>query len=175
MPVRRSLAEPTLLSRPSPFSSSVTLFEAKDVSTVVKEEEVVPATPRRSQRATRSVNISYKDEESENVKSEATSPVLKLESTKKKRKFDSLQETSSSRASPSPKKNKPIRMELDKPHPEPKNWRVVYDEIGEMRKLYVAAVDTMGCASAQLLEKDPKVRISACPSFILLILPSCGF
>ena len=59
--------------------------------------------------------------------------------------------------SPSPKKKKSIQMALDTPHPAPANWREAYDKIKEMRQMYVAPVDTMGCATAQLREIDPKV------------------
>lgn len=154
-----------LTSRPSPFSSSVTLFEASNVSTVVKEEEVKLATPRRSKRSTVvKKSISYKEEQDENaleslVKVEPSSPYANLDTrSPKKRRLDNLNEAPSLLASPS-KKNKPLRMQLDAPHPAPEKWRVVYEEINEMRKLYVAPVDTMGCASAQLQEIDPKVSL----------------
>ena len=67
MPVRRSLAEPKLVARPSPYSSSVTLFDASDVSPTVKEEETQPVTPRRSARAKKNVvTVSYKEDTDEN-------------------------------------------------------------------------------------------------------------
>lgn len=57
----------------------------------------------------------------------------------------------------SPKKQKPIQMDLLVPHAAPKDWEKVYGIIKEMRKDVVAPVDTMGCASAMLEETDPKV------------------
>ncbi|EJD06230.1 DNA glycosylase [Fomitiporia mediterranea MF3/22] len=47
---------------------------------------------------------------------------------------------------------------LDKPHPTPPRWKETYDAIKEMRKKYIAPVDTMGCEQAQLSEIDPKGR-----------------
>ncbi|KAG8853366.1 DNA N-glycosylase and apurinic/apyrimidinic (AP) lyase [Tulasnella sp. 330] len=58
----------------------------------------------------------------------------------------------------SPRKSKPIQMDLVVPHPEPKNWKKAYDLIEEMRKEIVAPVDTMGCASAMLEETDPRTQ-----------------
>ena len=162
MPVRRSLAEPKLVARPSPYSSSVTLFDASDVSPTVKVEETQPVTPRRSARAKKNVvTVSYKEDTDENefdpcVKVEPVSPSAKPRPLKK-RKLDVLQDGRG--LSRSPKKSKPLRLVLDTPHPEPENWRIVYDEIREMRKRHVAPVETMGCASAQLQEKDPKVQL----------------
>ena len=163
MPVTRSPIRSKLIPRPSPFSSSVTLFETSDVSTVVKEEELELSGLRRSKRS-RIVEkkVSHKDEGDENdfeslVKAEPVSPSSKLRSPKK-RKLESLNETPLTPASPA-KKSKPLRMHLEAPHPAPENWRTVYEEIEEMRKLYVAPVDTMGCASAQLQETDPEVSL----------------
>ncbi|TFK66771.1 DNA glycosylase [Pluteus cervinus] len=53
-------------------------------------------------------------------------------------------------------KQKPIQLALETPHPAPEKWREVYDLITEMRKRSIAPVDTMGCASAQLKESEPK-------------------
>ena len=50
-------------------------------------------------------------------------------------------------------------MELDKPHPEPSNWRVVYEKIESMRSQIIAPVDTMGCHTPMLEEGDPAVCI----------------
>ena len=60
---------------------------------------------------------------------------------------------------PSPKKQKLLRMNLDVPHPAPNRWKEVYSAIQEMRELYIAPVDTMGCDKAQVPETDPKVSI----------------
>jgi endonuclease III len=58
-----------------------------------------------------------------------------------------------------PKKQKPIRQSLDKPHPAPELWREQYDAIKSMRARVKAPVDTMGCDQAQNGETDPKVLI----------------
>jgi len=50
-------------------------------------------------------------------------------------------------------------MELDKPHPEPANWRPVYKKIEEMRSQIVAPVDTMGCHTPMLEEGEPRVCV----------------
>lgn len=56
-----------------------------------------------------------------------------------------------------PKKQKPIRQSLDKPHPTPEHWKEQYDTIKSMRARIKAPVDTMGCDQAQNGETDPKV------------------
>ena len=48
-------------------------------------------------------------------------------------------------------------MELDKPHPEPANWRAVYEKIEKMRSQIIAPVDTMGCHTPMLEEGEPRV------------------
>ncbi|KAG9120513.1 DNA N-glycosylase and apurinic/apyrimidinic (AP) lyase [Ceratobasidium sp. 392] len=48
----------------------------------------------------------------------------------------------------SPRKQKKIVMELDKPHPAPPNWERQYKLIEEMRANVQAPVDTMGCCKA---------------------------
>ncbi|KZV96557.1 DNA glycosylase [Exidia glandulosa HHB12029] len=58
----------------------------------------------------------------------------------------------------SPKKQKPIQMELAVPHPAPEHWREVYDLIHKMREGVVAPVDTMGCHTPAELEEDPKTK-----------------
>ncbi|KAG9035380.1 DNA N-glycosylase and apurinic/apyrimidinic (AP) lyase [Tulasnella sp. JGI-2019a] len=58
----------------------------------------------------------------------------------------------------SPRKSKPIQIDLAVPHLEPKNWEKVYNIIKDMRKEIVAPVDTMGCASAMLEEAEPKIQ-----------------
>ena len=64
-------------------------------------------------------------------------------------------------ASASPRKVKPIRQNLDVPHPEPENWRETYAMIKAMRSNIVAPVDTMGCDQAQFKETDHKVSSQA--------------
>ncbi|KAH8114196.1 DNA glycosylase [Phellopilus nigrolimitatus] len=61
-------------------------------------------------------------------------------------------------ASASPRKSKPLRTALAAPHPAPARWEEAYAAVREMRARFVAPVDTMGCASAQLHEIDPVGR-----------------
>jgi endonuclease III len=61
------------------------------------------------------------------------------------------------------KKQKTIQMELDKPHPEPANWRAVYEKIEKMRSQIVAPVDTMGCHMPMLEEGEPRVCLICVP------------
>ncbi|KAH7093942.1 DNA glycosylase [Auriculariales sp. MPI-PUGE-AT-0066] len=56
----------------------------------------------------------------------------------------------------SPQKQKPIKMELDIPHPPPDKWKEVYDLIHEMREGIVAPVDTMGCHVPGQQESEPR-------------------
>ncbi|CUA72174.1 endonuclease III [Rhizoctonia solani] len=56
--------------------------------------------------------------------------------------------TSSSPTKKKPAKQKPIVMELAKPHPAPPNWEKQYTLIEEMRANIEAPVDTMGCAKS---------------------------
>ncbi|THH04467.1 hypothetical protein EW145_g5503 [Phellinidium pouzarii] len=49
-------------------------------------------------------------------------------------------------------------MILDEPHPAPSKWEETFNAIREMRKKYVAPVDTMGCDQAKYRETDPKAR-----------------
>ncbi|CAE6488932.1 unnamed protein product [Rhizoctonia solani] len=55
---------------------------------------------------------------------------------------------SSSPTKKKPPKQKPIVMELAKPHPAPPNWEKQYALIEEMRANIDAPVDTMGCAKS---------------------------
>ncbi|CAE6345384.1 unnamed protein product [Rhizoctonia solani] len=56
--------------------------------------------------------------------------------------------TSASPTKKKPAKQKPIVMELEKPHPAPPNWEKQYSLIEDMRSRIDAPVDTMGCAKA---------------------------
>ena len=69
--------------------------------------------------------------------------------------------------STSPKKQKLLRMTLDVPHPAPARWKEAYSAIQEMRSLYVAPVDTMGCDKAQVPETNPKVCTFITPVYSL--------
>ncbi|KAG8896634.1 hypothetical protein FRB99_008791, partial [Tulasnella sp. 403] len=58
----------------------------------------------------------------------------------------------------SPRKPKPVQMELDVPHAAPAHWEETYGLIKEMRERIEAPVDTMGCACAMKGEEDERSR-----------------
>ena len=118
-----------LVSRPSPYHNSVTLFQS-DVAGASSIRRASTRSPKKE--ASEIVDV-------EDVVPGQTSP--------RKNKGKSTV-----------RKQKSIRTALDKPHPAPENWREVYDTIKEMRSRIVAPVDTMGCDQAQFKETDPKVR-----------------
>ena len=156
MALKRSASPPMrLVSRPSQHNSGVTLFEnAASLSTISGTDYA--ESPRRSKRVKRTVEVKVEMEEldapvEEELEGPATPKPTRSKSKVKKPKATKLE-------SPSPKKSKPIRMSLDVPHPPPPHWEEQYNAIKEMRKKYVAAVDTMGCDKARHKEVDPKVR-----------------
>ncbi|KAK1215676.1 alpha,alpha-trehalase nth1 [Marasmius sp. AFHP31] len=139
-----------LASKASPFNSSVTLFEL-EAST-------------ETERPTKRVKLEeHDDSEFVQGSSQDLAPELAEETPKKKaraRKTTSVvvenKGTILTSPSKSPRKQKPIRQSLDKPHPAPENWQEVYKKIREMRKHVVAPVDTMGCDQAQSVEQNPQ-------------------
>ncbi|KAK1215677.1 alpha,alpha-trehalase nth1 [Marasmius sp. AFHP31] len=143
-----------LASKASPFNSSVTLFELE--------------TSTETERPTKRVKLEeHDDSEFVQGSSQDLTPDSELaEETPKKRtkarKTTSVvvenKETILASPSKSPRKQKPIRQSLDKPHPAPENWQEVYDKIREMRKQFVAPVDTMGCEPSQSVEQNPQNR-----------------
>lgn len=160
MPVKRSASSsPTrLVARKSSYNAAVTLYECAPgpSSSVTKAEEFeletercVIETPRRSKRTR--VKLESEVVDIEDTIRVASSPSSPLKSKVRKAI------ASGSSTTPSPKKAKPIKMELENPHPAPENWEETYDLIKEMRTKTVAPVDTMGCDKAQLREIDPKV------------------
>jgi len=66
--------------------------------------------------------------------------------------------TPSSESAASPKKPKPNKQALEKPHPAPARWWETFNAIKEMRSRFPAPVDTMGCDTAKWKEMDPRVR-----------------
>ncbi|CAG8556630.1 15953_t:CDS:2 [Acaulospora colombiana] len=78
---------------------------------------------------------------------------------KKRKRALSPSEPTTKDSTPTPKKPKVYKMELDTPHPTPPKWENTYRAIQEMRKGRPAAVDTMGC-HLPLLDKrvDPKTK-----------------
>lgn len=151
MPVVKRAASPDLVSKPSPFHSGVTIFEAPG-----------PSTPRRSKRlrtshdeqedsltshvtTTRKATVKVVKKEDDDVKTESEEVTL----VKKKRK-----------ESASPRKAKTIPQSLAVPHPAPSKWKEQYDAIHKMREGIIAPVDTMGCDQAQMKEVDPRVRFA---------------
>ncbi|KAK1217671.1 alpha,alpha-trehalase nth1 [Marasmius sp. AFHP31] len=139
-----------LASKASPFNSSVTLFELE--------------TSTETERPAKRVKLEeHDDSEFVQGSSQDLAPELAEETPKKKgraRKTTSVvvenKETILTSPSKSPRKQKPIRQSLEKPHPAPENWQEVYEKIREMRKHVVAPVDTMGCDQAQSVEQNPQ-------------------
>ena len=74
----------------------------------------------------------------------------------------------------SPSKIKPIPQILQTPHPPPPDWQETYDTIKSMRSRFMAPVDTMGCAGAQMGETEPRVvhLLHLFSTFFLNELPS---
>lgn len=154
MSLKRSASPMHFLSRPSPHNSAVTLFESAGRSTFTEAD--YSQSPRRSKRAKYSTSVKVK---SEDFHPSADEPVLQTSTRKFTRalKSESRRPKSMKLESPSPRKKKLIQMSLEVPHPTPPLWEEQYNAIKEMRKKYVAPVDTMGCDTAQLKELDPKV------------------
>ena len=134
-----------LRTRPSPYHSTVTLFEAPlDSKPIISE-----GTPRRSGRAKSVIKLEADIEE----------VVLEKKTTMKKTRSKTLTKLEPTDQKPSsPKKSTSIKIALDVPHPTPEHWEEVYSAIQEIRRRIPAPVDTMGCEQAQTRETDPKVR-----------------
>ncbi|KAL5528872.1 hypothetical protein ACEPAG_4846 [Sanghuangporus baumii] len=162
MAIKRSASETRLVARPSSYSTSVTLYEATDDKNTVESHD--EDTPRRSKRAKRTIQTFEETQETTESSTLSASPESEANQTPKKRKVKKVVPERSS----SPKKNKPLRMVLDKPHPAPPRWKEAYDAIKEIRKKYIAPVDTMGCDKAQHNEMDPRAqRLSTLVSLML--------
>jgi endonuclease-3 len=149
--MKRSASRATRLTvHPSPFHSSVTLFEAEDGSGL--------STPRRSKRVKlNEITSSAIPDMEDTISEQQRTP--SQGSIKQK-----LQANSSS-----PRQPKPIPQSLKTPHPAPPRWREAYDAIKEMRSHIIAPVDTMGCDQAQLKETDLKVCTNFCQSITLVL------
>ncbi len=167
----------SILARPSPYHSSVTLYEATEEATTV----------RRSKRIKSELGSSTVPLENEQT-IEAARPSTSIEATPKKapraklvKVFKMDEESASSstpstteppkrkRATASPRKPKPIPTALETPHPAPARWQETYDTIKRMRAQIVAPVDTMGCDQAQLKETDPKVPCPHSTSIVSML------
>ncbi|OSD02120.1 DNA glycosylase, partial [Trametes coccinea BRFM310] len=161
----------SLVSRPSPYHASVTLFEAGGGG------DSTEITPRRSKRLKVESNLKEASESSTKSQEDGLRQSKAVKSSKKSRNVKvagELQEVETSESTEkiqtvkSPRKPKPIPMALETPHPEPPKWREAYDAIKRMRSRIVAPVDTMGCDQAQLKETDPKnQRFSTLVSLML--------
>ncbi|KAI0333122.1 DNA glycosylase [Cubamyces sp. BRFM 1775] len=169
----------SLVSRPSPYHTAVTLFEAGEgaVETVVRRskrlkttetsvsdpvelekhgpgENTALRTPVKSRKKTTTIIKSEETEETTTV-APATPATAGPSKARKNR-------------TASPRKPKSIPTALETPHPAPPRWRETYDAIKRMRSRIVAPVDTMGCDQAQLKETDPKnQRFSTLVSLML--------
>lgn len=124
---------PTLAS---PYSSSSSLsppphFGESALPVTVKPEP--PATPlRRVPRAQRTPQTNAV------VKAEAETPLRVV-----KEESGTLARTPKVKKEAKPRTSTPIKLKLDKPHPEPVRWRRQYELIEKMREKIVAPVDTL--------------------------------
>lgn len=130
-------AEPA--SPTSSFSSTSTLSPPPQVGDVaapdpIKVKPEPPSTPLR--RVTRNkagsvlVGSSMESTPMRTVKDEDATPARKTPKIKN--------ETTAK-----PRPSTPIKLKLDKPHPEPPRWRRQYELIEKMREKIVAPVDTL--------------------------------
>jgi endonuclease-3 len=121
-----------LVSKPSPYHKSVSLFEpgvsdasgSRGVTTLARGTETVGTTD---------VEGAVSTEQPVMVRGKGRRP---------------------------PRRQKSVPTALQEPHPAPERWREVYDIIKDMRSRTVAPVDTMGCDQAQFKETEPKARKS---------------
>ncbi|KAI9069485.1 DNA glycosylase [Trametes sanguinea] len=157
----------SLVSRPSPYHASVTLFEPGGGDSAA-------STPRRSKRLKVESEMTETSESSTTLQEDGiiqSRPVKTNKRNKTVKAVGAVQEveaTEKTKTVKSPRKAKPIPMALETPHPEPPHWREAYDAIKRMRSRIVAPVDTMGCDQAQLKETDPKnQRFSTLVSLML--------
>ena len=165
----------SLVSRPSPYHTAVTLFEAGEGAV----ETVVRRSKRLKTSLTTETPVSEPVETEKHAVGEDSPLNTPVKSWKKITTTIKLEEAEESTtvapataaiAGPSkvrrskttsPRKPKTIPTALETPHPAPPRWRETYDAIKRMRSRIVAPVDTMGCDQAQLKETDPKVRLLA--------------
>lgn len=164
-------ASPTLVGRPSPYHTAVTLFSEGSSATSAEAEPVVRRSKRVKVEQISIVKVENEDEAEEtrpkrkarakaSTVPKPSSSSVKIEDieTEEVKLLRSRVKDEQSSAS-SPRKPKAIRQSLDTPHPAPPNWRDVYDTIKAMRAKIVAPVDTMGCDQAQNKESEPQVRL----------------
>jgi endonuclease III len=159
--LKRAATTSTRLStRPSAVHASVTLYTLAGPSE--SPADTTGDSPRRSKRVKRSnTNVTGDDGPVDDSASPSVAIVEKKTRTTTSKKRASAASTPAGSPSPT-KKAKPIQQILEKPHPEPENWRRAYDLIMEMRYTEGgvasnAAVDTMGCDMAQRNEGNAKV------------------
>ncbi|THH23141.1 hypothetical protein EUX98_g8038 [Antrodiella citrinella] len=165
-------ASPTalLVSKPSPYHHTVTLFSEASGSTVGGESAL-----RRSKRVKveessgpRSLQVEEQDEEEprpptkkpRRVKATPTpsTSAVKFEEIETVIAKTSRAKVKREPSASSPRKPKAIPQSLASPHPAPPDWRDTYDTIKRMRTKIVAPVDTMGCDQAQNKETEPQNR-----------------
>ncbi|KAL1947185.1 hypothetical protein VTO73DRAFT_14146 [Trametes versicolor] len=160
----------SLLARPSPYHSSVTLYEATEEATTLRRSKRIKAEPDSSTVPPES------DATTEAATSTEATPkkALRAKSVKVVKVDEELASSSTpeppkrKRSTAAPRKPKSIPTALETPHPAPACWQETYDTIKRMRAQIVAPVDTMGCDQAQLKETDPKnQRFSTLVSLML--------
>lgn len=155
----------SILARPSPYHSSVTLYEASEEATTVrrskrlKPEPGSDSTTPASETAPRATDADASASTPKKAPRTRTVKTLKVEEEATSSNTLATPEPAKRKRSTaaSPRKPKPIPTALETPHPAPARWRETYDTIKRMRARIVAPVDTMGCDQAQLKETDPKV------------------
>lgn len=149
----------SILARPSPYHSSVTLYEATEEATTLRRSKRIKAEPDSSTVPPES------DATTEAATSTEATPkkALRAKSVKVVKVDEELASSSTpeppkrKRSTAAPRKPKSIPTALETPHLAPARWQETYNTIKRMRAQIVAPVDTMGCDQAQLKETDPKV------------------
>lgn len=128
----------------------------------IKDEEEEQTPGAKSVEAIRSGlrKFAFASESGTTIASEVATTKATTKATKKRKRSNS---PTIKTDSPSPRKQKVYKMELDTPHPAPANWEITYQAIEEMRKDKTAPVDTMGCHMPMIDSRlDQKVRIFIC-------------
>ena len=186
-----------IIERPSTFNSNVTLFEPGDfqiapytIDSPRRSKRIRGYVPPKTEKTVGNELLEPKKEDIEDALpcSDPQGTILKTSRRRIKVEVNAseglllsskdlvvsppspvkkVKDEETLSGSTSPKKQKLLRMNLDVPHPAPARWKEAYSAIQEMRSLYVAPVDTMGCDKAQVPETNPKVCTFITPVYSL--------
>ncbi|KAL0062482.1 alpha,alpha-trehalase nth1 [Marasmius tenuissimus] len=153
--LRRSISTRSstrLATKASLFNSSVTLLE---LDTSTETERPIKRVKLEEHNDSEFVQGSIPDLTTELAEE---TPNKKAKARKRPSVDVETKETTLASPSPSktPRKQKPIRQSLDKPHPAPENWQEVFEKIREMRRHIVAPLDTMGGGHDNSGEQNPQ-------------------